>query len=163
MSAELRTLIRSVTAVHPTTDNIADLAKFVAAATPAHQVMGFYTDALTDSVRAVLGEDRRHNLDGPQVEPQGSATQDSSDSPKVRARAAWWQRVLSDRYHVGHSRWIPLGDCTEADLAFCIEERETQIAGLRKQNVNFAYLISLLQTHGVTTVSQLPPQQSWPS
>jgi hypothetical protein len=159
MSSELNTLIRSVAGDHPRAD-MRELARFVAKMTPPESVTDFYTEALADRVRILLGNDRRDIFDGPDVRPEGKS---SNRSPKVEQRRSWWADLLASRVHIGKTQWLQLGECGVDELTFCIEERRGQIIGFEKQITNFEHLIMLMVKHGVRKVADLPAQTSWPS
>jgi hypothetical protein len=162
MSAELNQLIRQVAADHPKAE-IHELARFVVALTPRKSVTDFYTAALGDTIRTVLGQQRRNAFKGPEAD-RDETTGAPNRSAKIEERQQWWwPRLLNSRVHVGESKWMQLGECTIENLDFCIAERRGQIAGYRSQIGNFKHLISLMTTHGVGMVKDLPEQTEWPS
>lgn len=81
MSAELRALVRATADEYVDADP-RELARHVAKATPDESVMDFYTEALVDMVRYVLGAERQSLLN------RGKGG--GGFSPKVRDRADWW-------------------------------------------------------------------------
>lgn len=156
MSAELNALIRVVAAEHPGAGDLRELARHVAKMTPQESVMEFYTEALVGLVGEIVGHDRRDLFDGPERRRRDR-------SPKLEERRSWWADLLASRVHVGKGNWLQIADCSTEDLAFCIEERRSQIAGFEKQVNNFQSLIALMKKHKAKRAADLPPQTSWPS
>lgn len=159
MINELHLLIRDVAAQYPN-QGPHDLAVHVAKLTPEHDLPAFYQEALTTVVRDILGQDRRVALSGPKITQQTTSTPQYR-SAKIAQRRTWWAGVLASRVHTGGGNWLNVAACGRKELAYCIEERQTQIDGFLKQIGNFERLIDLLNRHAVDTVADLPEQTDW--
>jgi len=144
MSASLTAMIRDIAEANPNA-HPHKIARLVAEATDTDDVFEFYVIALERLVSDRIRVDRNAALNNK-----------SGRSPKREERASWWARVLKERVYVGDGRYKTLGDCTDEDLSFCIEERHDQIGRLYGQIAKFEAIRSAMRERGAGVVADLP-------
>jgi len=70
----------------------------------------------------------------------------SNRSPKVKERANWWAKMLTEQVSV-NGKWKMLCDCTFDDLQACIDDREQLISRVSGQIDNYKRLQKLMIQH----------------
>lgn len=146
MSESLITRVRSVLEEIDSVDP-REIAREVAAATSEEELREFYATSLIGTVRSVIREHRNRAI---------TNALSSARSAKLSQRRDWWAEMCAARIHVGASKWMQLGDCTAAELQFAASERRTDAERELKRAEAYDQLRSLLRSHRVKTVSELP-------
>lgn len=142
--------LRDALADNPDAD-VYELAALASDAVPEDVVRRVLTLALVPIAREVVGSSRRNSMDG--LSP-------NNNSPKMRDRASWWAKMLTERVSVG-GVWKLLGECTFDDLQECIDGREQLISRVSGQIDNYKRLQKLMIQHKAKQVADVPAQSEW--
>ncbi len=145
----LRHAIREVAATS-SLNNPHEIADKVIASTTAQQRKDWLAEILPSFVADVLRNDRNDALNA-----SSSGSKASARSAKVAGVRDWWAAFLAARISVnGH--WKAVGDLDADDLQTVVAERREAAAKINAQADRYEHLLSLLATHGVATVAELP-------
>lgn len=140
----LFSLVREIIAEFPTA-HPHKLARLVVERTPEGNLEEYYLTALERVVGDVLRSSRNATMNSKQ-----------SRSAKTEQRRGWWAQMLTERVHVGESKWKPLGQCSADDLQFCISERQEQIGKLSGQIAKYEAILDAVLEHDAVVVADLP-------
>ena len=144
----LRHAIREVAATL-SLNNPHEIADKVIESTTAQQRKDWLAEILPSFVADVLRNDRNDALNA------SSGSKASARSAKVAGVRDWWAAFLAARISVnGH--WKAVGDLSADDLQVVVAERREAAAKINAQADRYEHLLSLLATHGVATVAELP-------
>lgn len=144
-----RSVIREAAADHPDAP-MRELARHVLKLLPADTRDDAIEIAIAAYVADTLRADRCDALNTA-FRPHRTPAR----SPKVQERADWWQTLLDSRVSVGDA-WKALGDCTVADLRYCIAERESKVAQIEQQIGHYRVLIAAMHQTKATIVAEIP-------
>lgn len=150
---KLREHIRSVMAKYPDLQPCA-IAHIVATTTPKENLVDWYESTLGSAVLNVIAADRNRALNKA-LASKKPAPDDGYISPKVKGIRNWWVEMMECKVRAEDGHKL-LGDCTIADLKFCVEERRQDITELENRISQYELLIRMMQDHDVQTVRELP-------
>ncbi|ORV82867.1 hypothetical protein AWC11_23190 [Mycobacterium interjectum] len=145
----VREYVVEAIAAHPSAD-VREIAEAAAGLAPAKELRSCLAEALVHVVREEIGRTRRDSIDGAL----------GKKSPKLRDRASWWEKMLTERVNIGGAL-KPLGDCTFDELGLCIASREKLIGQISEQIDNYKHLQKLMVEHGAGRVRDIPAQTEW--
>lgn len=173
MNAALEQLILQTAESLPAHSGPEEIAYHVAQNTPAADMRDYYRELLVGTVRTVINRANRAEKPRPKPKPNPAsdrprpvptpvpAPSGPAPSPKLQDRRSWWRQMCDKQVQVGAGAWKPLGDCTIDDLRVGVKERDAAIGRIEEQISDFRHLITLLTTHHVRTVAELPEQRDW--
>ncbi|QZD97563.1 hypothetical protein SEA_LONELYBOI_45 [Gordonia phage LonelyBoi] len=150
MSENITTRIRAVLADSEAADP-AVIAEEVLAGASAAERKAWLEQVLPRFVADVLRTERNTALN----HSASPSRRMPSASAKVSGVRDWWTKFLDARIAVGE-QWKTVGELTAEDLSAVVAERRDQAARINTQADRYEALITLLATHSVDCVRELP-------
>ena len=144
---ELRKLIRQVGSEYPRAAPN-EIARHVAKLTPPAEIDEYYEHALQSICADVLRQDRNTAMN----HAMGTPTNFRTKADMIRS---WWEELMESLVHTADG-YKQFGECTVADVEFCIAEREAHITRVQRQIGHYRTIRQRMLDLGVTFVRDLP-------